>query len=134
MKTEELIQTYYREFNKRNVVGLLKILHPHVIHTTFAGNIEIGLDAFQKYILGVFDCVKETVSNVIILVSDDGRYASAQVICDGEYVKTAYNYPEARNQKYSVECHSFFEIKDGLIYKLSNYFNEKDWLAQISPK
>lgn len=132
MKSHELIQTYYREFNKRDVTGLLKTLHPAVIHTSFAGNTEIGLEAFQKYILGVFDCVKETVSNVIILNSDDGKYAAAQVVCDGVYIKTAYNYPLARNQKYSVACHSFFEIKDGLIYKLSNYFNEKDWLAQIS--
>lgn len=132
MKTEELIQIYYQEFNKRDVAELLKTLHPEIIHTTFAGNTEIGLDAFQKYIEMAFRCVNETVSNVIILKSDDGRYASAQVKCDGEYIKTAYNYPEARNQKYCVECHSFFEIKDGLIYKLNNYFNEKDWLAQIS--
>ncbi|MBY0280769.1 MAG: hypothetical protein K2W94_01270 [Alphaproteobacteria bacterium] len=79
-----------------------------------------------------FDCVNETILNVIVLSSHDERNAEAKFICKGEYLKTITNYPEARNQQYSVEFHVFFELKEGLIYRITNYFNENDWLAQLA--
>ena len=132
MKAYELIQSYYQSFNERDLDGFLKTLHSEVIHDTFLGETEIGIEAFRKYMEVCFDCVKETVRDLTILNSQDDCYAAARFMCDGEYIKTVKNYPEARNQKYSVQCHAFFELKDGLIYRVTSYFNEKDWSAQLA--
>lgn len=61
MKAYELIQSYYQSFNERDLDGFLKTLHSEVIHDTFLGETEIGIEAFRKYMEVCFDCVKETV-------------------------------------------------------------------------
>jgi steroid delta-isomerase-like uncharacterized protein len=132
MKAYELIQSYYQTFNERDLEGFLKTLHPEVIHDTFLGETEIGVDAFRKYMKMCFDCVKETVRDLKVLSSQDGTDVAVKFTCDGEYIKTVKNYPEARNQKYSVQCHAFFEIRDDLIYRVTSYFNENDWAAQLA--
>ncbi len=132
MKTYGLIQSYYLAFNNRDLAELLKTLHPEVTYDTFLGETKTGFDAFKKHMEFCFECVKETIHDLIILSSNDDQNAAAKFICDGEYVKTITGYPEACNQKYSVECYTFFELRDDLIYRVTSYFNEKNWLAQLA--
>ena len=131
MKAYELIQSYFKTFNERDLKGLLKTLHPGVIYDTFLGETKIGIDAFEKHMEMCFECAAETIYDLIILGNQDGCDAAAKFMCDGEYVKTVTGYPEAHNQKYTVRCYTFFEIKDGLIYKVTSYFNEKNWIEQL---
>lgn len=130
--TYDLIQTYYQAFNEENIEKFMSTLHPEVIHDICQGSTEIGKDAFQKFMEFCFDVCKENARDIIIIASDDGRYAASKLMIDGIYLKDIANYPVANNQKYSLPVHAFFEIKDGLVYRISCFYNQKDWISQVS--
>jgi steroid delta-isomerase-like uncharacterized protein len=40
--------------------------------------------------------------------------------------------PGAAGQTYRIRAGAFFEVRDGLIVRVTNYFNLADWLRQIT--
>ena len=50
---------------------------------------------------------------------------------DGTYLATDAPHPPARGQTYSLRVGAFFELRDGLIARVSNHYNVADWLAQV---
>jgi steroid delta-isomerase-like uncharacterized protein len=130
--TYDLIQNYYQAFNEENIEKFISTLHPEVIHDICQGETEIGREAFRKFMEFCFDACKENARNIIILCSEDGKYAAAKLVIDGVYLKDVANYPLAKNQKYTLPVHAFFEIKDGLIYRMSCFYNQKDWIKQVA--
>lgn len=79
-----------------------------------------------------FDVCKETACDIVIITSEEGKYAAAKLMVDGVYLKDVANYPPAHKQKYTLPEHAFFEIKDGLIYRVSCFYNQKDWIKQVA--
>ncbi len=39
--------------------------------------------------------------------------------------------PEARGQTYELPVGAFFEIRDGKVARVTNYYNLNDWIAQV---
>ncbi len=74
----------------------------------------------------------ETDRDIVIITSDEGKHAATKFIIDGVYLKDATDCPPARNQKYTLPVHGFFEIRDGLIYRMSCFYNQKDWFKQVA--
>jgi len=64
--------------------------------------------------------------------SGDGDRAAAEFVVHGEYLKTDEGLPEAKGQTYVLPAGAFFEIRDGKVARISNYYNLEDWIAQVS--
>lgn len=130
--THDLLQKYYQAFNEENLEKFLSTLHPEVIHDICQGSTETGIEAFRAFMEFCFDVCKETAKDIVIITSEEGKYAAAKLTIDGVYLKDIANYPPARGQKYMLPVHAFFEIKNGLIYRMSCFYNQKDWIKQVT--
>ena len=67
-----------------------------------------------------------------MLVAPDGERAAAEYAVHGEYVGTAEGMPSARGQKYVLPGGAFFEIRDDRIARVSHFYSQQAWLAQVS--
>lgn len=49
----------------------------------------------------------------------------------GTYLATDEGLPEAQGQTYELPAGAFFTFRDGLIARVSVYYNLADWTAQV---
>jgi len=130
--TQHLIQQYYDYFNKKDMSQFLILLHDDIIHNINQGGTEIGKKQFTAFMERMNRCYQETIRNLIVMTSSDGKHAACEFIVDGIYMATDSGLPPASQQHYSLLCGAFFEIKDNKIFRVTNYYNLNDWLRQIS--
>lgn len=131
MSTTQLIQTYYNAFNNKQFKQMLELLTDDVIHDTNQGSRSTGKEAFTKFLGEMDEFYDEHLDNIVIMATPDGKRASAEFICNGIYKTTCEGLPPARGQKYSLPVGCFFDIKDGKIARVTNYYNMNDWLKQV---
>lgn len=129
---ETLLRVYYDRFNARDVEGFLQLLSDDVVHEISQGATERGKEAFRAFLEHMNRCYRERVYDLVVMVSTDGRRAAAEFMLEGEYLQTDGNLPPARGQRYTLRVGAFFEIKGGKITRVSNHYNLKDWIAQVS--
>lgn len=131
MTTLELVKKYYDCFNAKDFEGQLSLLTDDVIHDINQGERQTGKETFRKF-LGIMDTnYDEFLDNMVIMASADGKRASAEFICNGTYKVTAEGLPAARGQKYRLPVGAFFEIANGKIARVTNYYNLEDWINQV---
>ena len=65
------------------------------------------------------------------MTSPDGSRAAAEFVVHGEYLADDEGLPPARGQTYVLPAGAFFELKDGKVARISNYYNLNDWIAQV---
>ncbi len=131
-QTKSLIQNYYQAFNEKRFEDMLKLLSPDIIHDTNQGASSAGKEAFQSFMKEMDTFYDENLTNIVIMVNEDGTRASAEFTCNGTYKVTCEGLPEARGQKYSLPVGCFFEVRDGQIQRITNYYNMNDWISQVS--
>ncbi len=131
MTTLELVRKYYDCFNAKDFEGQLSLLTDDVIHDINQGERQTGKETFRKF-LGIMDTnYDEFLDNMVIMATEDGKRASAEFICNGTYKVTAEGLPAARGQKYRLPVGAFFEIANGKIARVTNYYNLEDWINQV---
>ncbi len=132
-QTITLIKTYYEALNKKDMRSLFSIIESNVIHDINQGNTEQGIEKFKTFMKQADASFDEKLDNIILTVSDDGKYAAAQWVDHGTYSK---DYPgmdrSAKNQKFNVPGGHFFEIRNGKIYRVTTYYNAADFNNQIA--
>jgi steroid delta-isomerase-like uncharacterized protein len=69
---------------------------------------------------------------MVIMASEDGTRAAAEFVVLGEYLKTDEGLPPAKGQKYHLPAGAFFEIRDGKVARITNYYNLQDWIDQVA--
>lgn len=131
-ETAALIERYVVAFNAGDNEGMLACLADDVAHDINQGGREIGKDKF-RWFLGMMDRhYREQLSDVAVMVDEGGGRAGAEFTVRGTYLSTAEGLPEADGQTYSLPAGIFFEIDDGLISRVTTYYNLADWTAQVS--
>lgn len=131
MTTLELVRKYYDCFNAKDFEAQLSLLTDDVIHDINQGERQTGKEAFRKF-LGIMDTnYDEFLDNIVIMATEDGKRASSEFICNGTYKVTAEGLPVARGQKYRLPVGAFFEIENGKISRVTNYYNLEDWINQV---
>ncbi len=65
------------------------------------------------------------------MTEPSGRHAAAEFVVHGTYLVTDTDLPPAKGQTYVLPAGAFFELRDGKIARISNYYNLQDWLRQI---
>lgn len=127
---DSLIHAYFEAFNRGDVEGQLATLHPEIVHEINEGGAEVGREAFRKFKAHMDTCYREQVRDLVVMAN--GSRGAAEFIVDGEYLVTDGDLPAATGQRYSIPAAIFAEERDGLIGRMTSYYNLKGWIAAIS--
>jgi steroid delta-isomerase-like uncharacterized protein len=127
-----LIERYYASFNAGRWDAMLDCLSEDVAHDINQGKRESGKPAFRKFLAHMERCYREQLRDLVVMASDDGVRGAAEFVVHGEYLATDEGLPEANGQRYVLPAGAFFEIADGRITRVSNYYNLPDWTRQVA--
>lgn len=129
--TANLLRTYYAAFNRADWSGFLALLADDVIHDLNQGAREVGREAFARFMDRMNRCYSEQIADIEIMVSTCGMRAAVEFTVLGKYLHTDEGLPEASGQTYRLPGGAFFEIRDGRVARVTNYYNLQDWLRQV---
>ncbi len=132
MNTRDLIQAYYDAFNAGDARAMLALVTDDVEHHVNQGDVRRGKALFAEFCAHMGVSYRETLTDIVIFVSDDGARAAAEFIVNGEYLQTDPGLPEARGQRYVLPAGTFFALRGGKIARVTTYYNLQDWIAQVS--
>lgn len=130
--TTQLIQRYYSAFNASDAQGMLNLLTDDVRHDINEGESQTGLEAFRAFLARMDAHYREQAQEVVVMTSADGTRAAAEFMIHGEYLRTDAGLPEARGQRYVLPVGAFFDIREGKIARVTNYYNLAEWTRQVS--
>lgn len=130
--SQQLLEQYYAAFNAGNWDRFLGLLTDDVIHDINQGGRERGREAFARFMERMNRCYTEEIADLAIMSSADGSRAAVEFTVIGTYKRTDEGLPAARGQSYRLPGGAFFDIRDGKVARVSNYYNLQDWLQQVS--
>ena len=130
--TLSLLRRYYDAFNAGDPEGMLACLTDDVAHRVNEGGHRIGKARFREFCSHMGVSYREQLHDLTIFATDDGSRGAAEFVVHGEYLKTDPGLPEARGQTYILPAGGFFEIKGGLISRITTFYNLNDWVRQVS--
>ncbi len=130
--SEETIRHYFDAFNTGDTDGMIALLDEDVAHHVNEGKIRRGKDKFRAFCDHMSKCYRETLTDMVIFTAEDGTRAAAEYVVNGTYLETDDGLPEATGQEYRLPAGSFFTLKDGLITRVTTYYNLDDWRQQVS--
>lgn len=131
MPSTPLIQAYYAAFNSGDRDALLDMLDEDVVHEINEGGVETGKEAFRAFLQRMDHSYKETVEDLVVFGTPAGDRAAAEFFIRGEYLSTDSGLPQAKGQNYRLRVGAFFEIRDGKITRVTNYYNLSTWLKMV---
>jgi steroid delta-isomerase-like uncharacterized protein len=126
----ELVTAYYAAFNRGDWDGMCGFLAEDVVHDLNQGGREIGRSTFRAFLDRMNRSYREQLRDIVVMAGPRGRVA-AEYIVDGTYLATDEGLPPAAGQTYSLPGGAFFEVADGAIRRVTNYYNLQVWLKQV---
>jgi steroid delta-isomerase-like uncharacterized protein len=130
----QLIQNYYQAFNSGDMDTFLSLLTDDVIHDINQGGREIGKEAFGQFMQKMNHHYKEELVDMVVMANEAGTRGAAEFVVLGEYLNTDEGLPEANGQTYKLPAGAFFEIRDGKVARITNYYNLGNWIEQVDPQ
>lgn len=130
--TKALIERYYEAFNQGDWESMLAFLTDDVAHDLNQGGREQGREAFRAFLARMQASYSEQLQKVVVMASVDGFRAAAEYEVHGKYLADDEGLPPAKGQRYVLPGGAFFDIRDGRISRVSNYYNLTDWIAQVT--
>ena len=131
MIAADTIRAYYDAFNAGDMDRFLSLLTDDVAHDINQGARQTGKEAFATFMDHMNRCYKEELTDMVVMVNEDGTRGAAEFIVNGTYLSTDEGLPEANGQTYRLPAGAFFEIRDGKVARISNYYSLPDWIAQV---
>jgi steroid delta-isomerase-like uncharacterized protein len=128
----ELIRAYYDAFNRGDRDAMLALLTDDVVHDLNQGAREVGRDTFRTFMARMDRSYGEQLRDIVVMASADGTRASAEYVVHGTYKADDEGLPKATGQTYVLPGGAFFDIRDGRIARVTNYYNLEDWIRQVS--
>ncbi|MCO5144018.1 MAG: nuclear transport factor 2 family protein [Oligoflexia bacterium] len=132
MTNIELIRTYYSLFNEKRYDEMAELLDEKIVHFINEGSTEEGCEKFRSFLNTMDVHYDEQIEDLELFIGESADRIAAEFYIVGIYKKTAEGLPQARNQKYKVPVGAFFEIKNKKIFRITNYYNLKEWVEQVS--
>ncbi|TCV97474.1 steroid delta-isomerase-like uncharacterized protein [Luteibacter rhizovicinus] len=130
-ETIELIRRYYDAFNRADWPAMLGLLTEHVAHDINQSGRETGRDTFARFLERMNTSYSEQLKNIVIMADATGTRAAAEYVVHGVYKATDDGLPLAQGQSYVLPGGAFFDVVDGKIARISNYYNLEEWLGQV---
>lgn len=131
MSSKELIQQYYAAFNRQDWEAMLALLSDDVVHDINQGERESGKEAFRRFLDRMDRSYAEQVVQLVVMANDDGRRVAAEFVIEGTYTLTDGHFLPATGQRYTLPVGAFFDVAEGRITRVTNYYNLQDWLNQV---
>jgi steroid delta-isomerase-like uncharacterized protein len=75
---------------------------------------------------------EEQIVELSVMTNETGTRAASEFIVLGKYLKTDEGLPPAKGQTYRLPAGAFFEVKNGKVARISNFYNLQDWLKQVA--
>lgn len=133
-QAKQLIEKYYQAFNDGDMDTFLSLLTDDVVHDINQGDREQGKEAFTQFMQKMNRHYREQLENIVVMANQDGTRAAAEFVVLGEYLHTDEGLPEAKGQTYRLPAGAFFDIRDGKVARVTNYYNLGDWIEQVDPQ
>lgn len=130
--TVALLENYYQAFNRQDMDTFLSLLTDDVVHDINEGGREVGHEAFARFMQGMNTHYREEITDITIMTNAAGDRAAVEFTVLGEYLSTDEGLPEAAGQTYRLPAGAFFEIREGKVARISNYYNLADWTRQVA--
>ncbi|OZG74873.1 isopropylmalate/homocitrate/citramalate synthase [Hahella sp. CCB-MM4] len=130
--TIRLIEDYYAAFNAGDMARFLDLLSDDVVHDINQCSRQTGKEAFAAFMSKMNECYREKLEDIVVMANKDGSRAAAEFVVLGEYLASDEGLPPADGQSYQLAAGAFFEVRDGRIVRVTNYYNLGDWIAQVS--
>ena len=127
----DLLRNYYATFNGGDREAFLALLADEVLHDINQGGVEVGKVAFRAFLQRMDRSYREQVEDLIVFADETGTRGGAEFFIRGEYLATDEGLPPATGQKYHLRVGAFFELQDGRVARITNYYNLQDWLTQV---
>jgi steroid delta-isomerase-like uncharacterized protein len=131
MTATELVHAYYSAFNAGDMPAFLELLSDEVVHDINQGERQVGKATFAAFMDKMNRCYRERLSDIVVMQNGEGNRAAAEFVVHGEYLVDDQGLPPANGQTYVLPAGAFFEIADGKLTRISNYYNLNDWIAQV---
>ena len=131
-ETLALLRRYYEAFNAGDTDGMLACLAEDVLHDVNQGARRTGKSAFHQFCARMAHSYRERLEGIVIMASDDGTRAAAEFNVVGTYLAAEEGLPPAKGQTYRLPAGTFFAVRDGLITRVTTYYNLTDWLLQVA--
>jgi steroid delta-isomerase-like uncharacterized protein len=131
MTAEQLVRAYYDAFNAGDFKQMVALLAEDVIHDINQGEREVGRPAFAAFMERMNASYRERLEDIVVMTEPTGRRAAAEFIVYGTYLKADPGLPPAHGQSYSLPAGAFFDIREGQIGRVTNFYNLEHWLAQV---
>jgi steroid delta-isomerase-like uncharacterized protein len=133
MNTADVIERYYSSFNTGDRPAFFALLNENVEHGLNQAKPEIGIPAFRDFLARMDGYYAEQVEELEIFISeDDPTRAAAEFYIRGTYLATEPGLPPATGQTYRLRVGAFFDVQEGKVSRITNYYNLQEWLRQIS--
>ncbi|MFZ2281138.1 MAG: ketosteroid isomerase-related protein [Prosthecobacter sp.] len=126
-----LIQTYYSTFNSGDREAFLALLTEDVVHDINQGGVETGRAAFRTFLERMDRCYREQVCDLVVFANEEGTRGAAEFYIEGQYLSTDEGLPPAAGQRYRLRVGAFFDLQDGKVRRVTNYYNLEEWLRQV---
>lgn len=129
--TRLLIASYYAAFNAGDMRAFLELLTDDVVHDINQGQREVGKEAFAHFMERMNHHYKEQLTNMVVMASNDGTRAAAEFVVNGTYINSDQGLPPAHGQTYVLPAGAFFDVRQGKVARVTNYYNLQDWIKQV---
>lgn len=131
MTDTALVTSYYAAFNRGDWDAMCALLADDVAHDLNQGGREVGRAAFRAFLDRMQRSYREQLRDIVVFAGPAGRVA-AEYVVEGTYLVADEGLPAARGQTYALPGGAFFEIADGAIRRVTNFYNLQDWLQQVA--
>jgi steroid delta-isomerase-like uncharacterized protein len=132
MSSIEIVEKYYEAFNLQNWEQMLDLVHPDIMHEPNQGESRIGKEAFIAFMADMDRCYTEELKDIVLFSSKYPDKIAASFMVHGIYKQGDEGFPEAKGQAYILPAAAFLEVKDGLISKVTTYYNLQQWIKLVS--
>jgi steroid delta-isomerase-like uncharacterized protein len=130
--TVALVNRYYDAFNRGDAEGMIACVADDVVHDVNQGARRAGKAAFRQFCAHMSRCYKEQLEGIVVMATPDGGRAAAEFNVIGSYLVAEEGLPPAKGQTYRLPAGTFFAVRDGLITRITTYYNLTDWLLQVA--
>jgi steroid delta-isomerase-like uncharacterized protein len=130
--TVALIERYYAAFNAGDNEEMLACVAEDVVHDVNQGARRTGKTAFRAFSAHMERCYAEQLESIVVMATADGARAAVEFDVLGTYIETDDGLPPATGQTYRLPAGAFLEVRDGLIARVTTYYNLAAWLKQIA--
>ncbi|OIQ31494.1 MAG: isopropylmalate/homocitrate/citramalate synthase [Alphaproteobacteria bacterium MedPE-SWcel] len=128
----DTIARYFAAFNANDTTGMIACLADDVAHHVNEGEVRTGKEKFAEFCAHMSRCYREELTDMVILTNEAAGRAAAEYTVNGTYIETDAGLPDATGQTYKLPAGSFFDLRDGLITRVTTYYNLADWIKQVS--